>query len=63
MQECYCARLCHRAKSQSVGKTTSSSNHDGNYYRGQQMLNGQYIKMSVNGASMICSFVSAVIPQ
>jgi len=27
------------------------------------MLNGQYMKMSVNGASMICSFVSMVFEQ
>jgi len=40
-----------------------SSNHDENYYRWQQMLNGQYITMSVNGASMICGYVSTVITQ
>jgi len=39
------------------------SNHDENYYRWQQMLNGQYIKNSVNGASTICGVVSAVIEQ
>jgi len=39
------------------------SNHDENYYRWQQMLNGQYIKMSVNGTSMICRFVSTAIKQ
>jgi len=27
------------------------------------MLNGQYVKMSVTGASMICGFVSTVIKQ
>jgi len=39
------------------------SNHDENYYRWQQMLNGKCIKMSVNGASTICGFVSTVIGQ
>jgi len=39
------------------------SNHDENNYWGQQMLNGQYIKMSVNGVSMICGLVSMVIEQ
>jgi len=39
------------------------SNHDENYYRWQQMLNGQYIKMCINGASTICGFVSTVIKQ
>ena len=39
------------------------SNHDENYYRWQQMLNGQYIKMSVNGVSTICGFISTVIKQ
>ena len=38
-------------------------NLDDNYYRWQQLLNGQYIKMSINGASTICSFVSTVIQQ
>jgi len=38
-------------------------NHDVDYYRWQRMLNGQYIKMSVNGASMNCGFVSTVITQ
>jgi len=38
-----------------------SSNHDENYYRWQQMLNGKYIETIVNGASMICGFVSTVI--
>jgi len=27
------------------------------------MLNGQYIKMSVNGVSTICGFISTVIKQ
>jgi hypothetical protein len=39
------------------------SNHDENTYGRQQMLNGQYIKMSVNGASMICGHLSTVIHQ
>ena len=38
-----------------------SSNHDANYCRWQQMLNGQYSKMSVNRASKICGHVSMVI--
>jgi len=40
-----------------------SSKHDENYYRWQQVLNGQYIKMSVNEVSMICGFVCTVIKQ
>jgi len=39
------------------------SNQDENNYRRQQMLNGQYIKMSVNGASTICGLVNMVIHQ
>jgi len=39
------------------------SNHDENYFRGQQMLNGQYSKMSVNAASTICGHVSTAIKQ
>ena len=39
------------------------SNHDENYDPWQQMLNEQYIKMSVNGASTICGVVSMVIKQ
>jgi len=27
------------------------------------MLNGQYIKISINGGSMICGFISTVIKQ
>jgi len=37
------------------------SNRDANNYRQQQILNGQYIEMSVNGASTIRGFVSTVI--
>jgi hypothetical protein len=37
------------------------SNQDENIYRRQQMLNGEYIKMRVNGASTICGLVSTVI--
>jgi len=37
------------------------SNQDENNYRQQQMLNGQYIKMSINGASTMCGLVSMVI--
>jgi len=39
------------------------SNQDENNYGRQQMMNGQYIKMSVNGASTICGPVSRVIHQ
>jgi len=39
------------------------SNQDENNYGRQQMMNGQYIKMSLNGASTICSLVSTVIHQ
>jgi hypothetical protein len=48
----------NRAESQPV-----QSNQDENYYGQQQMMNGQYIKMSVNGASTICGLVSTVIHQ
>jgi hypothetical protein len=37
------------------------SNQDENNYGRQQMLNGQYIKMSINGASTICGLVSTVV--
>jgi len=37
------------------------SNQDENNYGRQQMLNEQYIKMSVNGASTICGRLSMVI--
>jgi len=39
------------------------SNQDENNYRWQQMLLGEYIKMSINGASIICGLVSTVIHQ
>jgi len=39
------------------------SNHDENNYQRQQMLSGKYIKMSVNGALMICGLVSMVIDK
>jgi len=42
-------------------KQPIKSNQDEYNYRRQQMLNGQYIKMSVNGASTICGLVSTVI--
>jgi len=41
----------------------TKSNQDENNYRRQQMLNGQYITMSVNGASTICGLASTVIHQ
>jgi len=46
----------NRAESQMV-----QSNQDENNYGWQQLLNGQCIKMSVNGASTICGLVSTVI--
>jgi hypothetical protein len=48
----------NQAESQPV-----QSNQDENNYGQQQMMNGQYIKMSVNGASMICGLVSTLIHQ
>jgi hypothetical protein len=48
----------NQAESQPV-----QSNQDENNYERQQMVNGQYIKMSVNGASTICGLVSTVIHQ
>jgi len=48
----------NQAESQPV-----QSNQDENDYGRQQMVNGQYIKMSVNGASTICGVVSTVIHQ
>jgi hypothetical protein len=37
------------------------SNHHANNYRCQQMMNCQYITMSVNGAGSICGVESPVI--
>jgi hypothetical protein len=49
--------LClNQAESQPI-----QSNQDENNYRWQQLLNGQYINMSINGASTICGLVSMVI--
>jgi hypothetical protein len=48
----------NQAESQSL-----ESNQDENNYRWQQMVNGQHIKMSVNGASTICGLVRTVIHQ
>jgi len=48
----------NQAESQPV-----QSNQDENNYVRQQMMNGQYIKMRVNGASTICGLVSTVIQQ
>jgi len=39
------------------------SNHDANNYGRLQMMNGQYIKISVNGVSTIRGLVSSVIHQ
>ena len=38
-----------------------SSNHDESNYQWQQILNGQYSKMSFNGASTIGGLLSTVI--
>jgi len=48
----------NQAESQPV-----QSNQDENNSGWQQMMIGQYIKMSVNGASTICGLVSTVIHQ
>ena len=48
----------NQAESQPV-----QANQDENNYARQQMMNGQYIKMSVNGESTICGRVSMVIHQ
>jgi hypothetical protein len=48
----------NQAESQPV-----QSNQDENNYGRQQMMNGQYIKVSVNGASTICGLVTTVIHQ
>jgi hypothetical protein len=39
------------------------SNQDENNYGRQQMLNGKYLEMSVNRASMICGLASTEIHQ
>jgi hypothetical protein len=39
------------------------SNQDENNYRQQQMVNGQYMKMSINGVSTICGLESMLIHQ
>jgi len=44
-------------------KQSMKSNQDEYNYRWQQMLNGQYDRISVNGASTICGLVSTVIHQ
>ena len=38
-------------------------NHDENNPGRQQMMNGQYIKLSINGPSMICCLASTVFYQ
>jgi len=48
----------NQAESQPV-----QSNQDENKYGRQKMMNGQYIKLSVNGASTIGGLVSTVIHQ
>jgi len=48
----------NQAESQPV-----QSNQNENNYGRQQMMNGEYNKMSVIGASMICGLVSTVIHQ
>jgi len=46
-----------------VERQPIKSNQDQNNYPRQQMLNEQYIKKSVNGASTIHGLVSTVIHQ
>jgi len=46
-----------------VERQPIKSNQDENNYRRQKMLDGQYIKMSVNGASTIYGIVRTVIHQ
>jgi hypothetical protein len=46
-----------------VERQPIKSNQDENNCRQQQMLNAQYIKMSINRASKICGLVSTVIHQ
>jgi len=46
-----------------VERQPMKSNQDENNYGRQQMLNGQYIKMIVNGASTIYGLVSTGIQQ
>jgi len=48
----------NQAESQPV-----QSNQDENNYGQQQMMNGQYFKMRVNGASTICVLVNTAIHQ
>jgi hypothetical protein len=45
---------------QAASQRVQSNQNENNYGR-QLMLNGQYIKMSVNGASTIYGLVSTVI--
>jgi len=40
-----------------------SPEHDENYYQWQKMFNGQYIEMSIIGASTICGLVTMAIKQ
>jgi hypothetical protein len=46
-----------------VERQPTKSNQDENTYGRQHMLNGQYLKMSVNGVSTICGHVSMVFHQ
>jgi hypothetical protein len=46
-----------------AGSQLVQSNQGENNYGRQQMMNGQYIKMSFNRASTICGLVSTVIHQ
>jgi len=46
-----------------VERQPMKSNQDENNSRQQQMLNGQYQEMSVNGGSTVYGFVSTVIHQ
>jgi len=46
-----------------VEKQPIKSNQNENHYQRQQMLNGQYIEMSINVVSTIYGLVSTVIHQ
>jgi len=50
------------SRNQAESEPVQSHQEENNYGR-QQMMNGQYIKMSVNGESTICGLVSTVIHQ
>jgi hypothetical protein len=63
-EQCKNVTVLGFAKGQSLNlseRQPISSNHNENNHQWQLMLSGQYIKMSINGASTICGLVSTVI--